>query len=195
MFSSNRFTLLANRAISSTRSIQSFLVGYGPRVSLNSTHSWGAAAKHISKTASNIKFSREHVAHPCIMGGFGTAVNPVFYMVYLKITKKVKRGLTNRKNDATIGPSPAGVNPISPRSPQRFAKLPLLVRPAGVFSLGGWGSPRGSQINHIDNLKSRKNMSGLHSKCRGGGVTLAYPRTSHIFILFVNLADTLTPRT
>jgi hypothetical protein len=130
-------------------------------------------------------FSREHVAHPCIMGGFGTAVNPVFYMVYLKITKKVKRGLTNRKNDATIGPSPAGVNPISLQAPQRFAKLPLLVRPAGVFSLGTPVPPRGSQIAHIDNLKSRKNMSSLHSKCRGGGVTLACPRTSHIFILFV----------
>lgn len=45
-------------------------------------------------------------------------------------------------------------------------------------------------------------MSGLHSKCRGGGVSLAYPRTSHIFILFVTIAETLghttgnqTPRT
>ena len=70
---------------------------------------------------------------------------------------------------------------------------PLLVRPAGGFLFGGGVSPNGSQINHIDNLKSRKNMSGLHSKCRGGGVSLAYPRTSHIFILFVNIADTLPP--
>ena len=36
-------------------------------------------------------------------------------------------------------------------------------------------------------------MSGLHSKCRGGGVSLAYPRTSHIFISFCHIADTLQP--
>jgi len=59
---------------------------------------------------------------------------------------------------------------------------PLLVRPAGGFLFGERVSPNGSQINHIDNLKSRKNMSGLHSKWQGGPVSLAYPRPADFFI-------------
>ena len=71
---------------------------------------------------------------------------------------------------------------------------PLLVRPAGGFLFGGGGFfPNGSQINHIDNLKSRKNMSGLHSKWQGGPVSLAYPRTVR-FIFYLSLIIALPVR-
>ena len=109
--------------------------------------------------------------------------------------------MTNAENDATIGPRPAGVNPIhtqAPRfSPQRFAKLhewpPCWFAQRGVFCLGTRFFPNGSQINHIDNLKSRKNMSGLHSKWQGGPVSLAYPRTVR-FIFYLSLIIALPVR-
>jgi len=107
-------------------------------------------------------------------------------MIYLKITKNEKKVLTNVKFDATIGPSPAGVNPISPPVPHSPPKgsqsYPCWFAQRGFFFGATLLYPSGSQINHTDNLKSRKNMSGLHGKCRGGGVSLAYPRTSHIFL-------------
>jgi len=60
---------------------------------------------------------------------------------------------------------------------------PPVGSPSGGFSVWGAGFfPNGSQINHIDNLKSRKNMSGLHSKWQGGPVSLAYPHPADFFI-------------
>ena len=46
-----------------------------------------------------------------------------------------------------------------------FLSLPLMVR----------------KIPCMDNLKNRKNMSGLHSNWQGGGVALAHPRTAKYF--------------
>ena len=133
-------------------------------------------------------FSREHVAYPCIMGGFGTAVNPVFYMVYLKITKKVKRGLTNRKNDATIGPSPAGVNPIStpvPFSPPKGSQsYPLLVRPAGVFLWGTRFSPMVRKLTISITLKVEKICRVCIAYAGGVGCPLRTRTQSDFFLSY-----------
>jgi len=65
---------------------------------------------------------------------------------------------------------PAGSPNGSQNGPRWFS--------GGVFLLG---TLEVRKIPCMDNLKITKNMSGLHSKCRGGGVSLAYPRTAKYF--------------
>lgn len=77
-------------------------------------------------------------------------------------TKKYKKLLTNAKFDCTLALQPAGVNPISTRTPLMGSRV-FPRRPIGLPGIP-YRLP-----------KNTKNMSRLHSKCVGGGVALARP--------------------
>ena len=97
-------------------------------------------------------------------GGFWNRCQPVSCMVYHKITKNEKKVLTNREFDATIGPSPAGVNPIHtpvPRFPPNGSQSymngpPCWFAQRGFFLWGPLSPPMVRKLTIPITLKVEK---------------------------------------
>ena len=86
--------------------------------------------------------------------------------------------------------------PLYPRFPLNSSFHTPPGVPAGVFfCLNPFGTlPTRSFHTHIDNLKNTKLLSGLHSKCTGGGVALAHPPSQqYLFVPSVMPKDAPAP--
>lgn len=166
-------------------------------------HSWAANTGQTIKIAANMSGSLRFVdVLPLIIGRLGGFVNRITPRTYKKLRGGVffgKKGVDKSAGDVTIGLVLSGkyIYPHPrwhPRCiPKGFAaRLPPKSSWGGFLCPGScWGSRQvrgwpstGSRLGHIENPKTTKIMSGLHSKWQGGGVTLAHPRTTYIFFNF-----------